>query len=296
MALAASILLPVFFLAQEQDPLLLRMTEEAELFAQSASQLIAEETLTQRSAKQEKRSFFRVGQSALEPPKLVLQERELKSEFGYAQMVQDGDPVFHEARQVVSVDGKTEQPADKARRKLVSGLKSEGDEAKKNLLEDLQKHGLERSATDFSLMILLFRARNLPLLDILFGRLSNAGSEPALVYSFREKNGEGSFTIFNGKEMVHQKLRGEIWLRRSDGMPLRITFGAMLPLPNGAIVQDSGQVDYVRSDSGIVTPAASRYQRTDAAVLVSETLFRYSKFRKFSADSDLKFPESSGKP
>jgi len=296
MALAASILLPVFFLAQGQDPSLLRMAEEAELFAQSASQLIAEETLTQKSAKQEKRAFFRVGQSALEPPKLVMQERELKSEFGYAQMMQDGQPIFHEARQVVSVDGKPVQSQDKARRKLVSGLKSEGDEAKKNLLEDLQKNGLDRSATDFSLMILLFRARNLPLLDILFGRLSNVGAEPALVYSFQEKSGEGSFTIFNGKEMVHQKLRGEIWLRRSDGMPLRITFGAVLSLPNGAIVRDDGQVDYVRSDSGVVTPVASRYQRTEAALLVSETMFSYSKFQKFSAASDLKFPEGSGKP
>lgn len=289
---------PIFLLvlAQQQDERLLRLAEEAELFAQNASKMISEETLRQKAIKAERRFYPRIGQAALEGAPLKYVERELKSEFGYALIGEGEQAVFHEARQVLSVDGKAKQNADKARRRLIAGLKSADDDVKKQLLEDLEKNGLAGSATDFTLMMLLFRQRSLVHYNLQAILQKNIGADRVIVYSFKQKEGPEAFTIFQGKQTIHQKLEGEVWLRASDGLPLKIIFNSAIPGPNGQPLVDRGEVDYVRAANGVLAPVSALHRRTSGPTLVGENHFSYSGFKKFSADSEIKFSPAEEPP
>ena len=58
-------------------------------------------------------------------------------------------------------------------------------------------------------------------------------------------------------------------------------------------IRTEASVDYARSPHGIVVPASVVYKETAGGELISENVFRYSAFRRFSADSEVKFTEIS---
>lgn len=293
----------MLFLAQqtpaptlEAKQMIARLAEEAEHFYESAGQLIAEETLQQKAIKAVKRFNPRIGASALKEPPPQWQERELKSEFAYALMGAGGNGILHEARQVLNVDGKTVRSADKARQKLMLGLRSGDDETKKKLLEDLEKHGLEGSATDFTLSILIFRPRNLALLDVRPVRSARIGAELAMVFAFRQKSGTEGVTIFQGKKVFRRPMQGEVWLRLSDALPLRLTFDSEIELDDGEILADRGEIDYVRAANGALAPITALHRRKSGERVIAENRFAYSGFRRFAADSEIKFSSEDDPP
>lgn len=271
--------------APSRDPLLSRLAEEAEVFAQSVAKLIGEETIRQRALKAGSRFRPRIGQAALEPPKPVYQARELASEFGYTTI---GD-LWHEAREVRLVDGRTVQSTDKARRKLVLGLRSDDDLVKKKLLEDLEKHGLLGSATDFTLSLLMFRGRNLENYQFAPVRRERVGADEAMVFAFTQAGGEEAFTVFQGKKTIRQKLTGHVWLRAGDGLPLRIHLTTTIPGPEGADITDEAVIDYVRNPLGLLLPASVLHRRMSNNQLLAENNFTYGNFKRFSSDSEIKF-------
>ena len=274
------------------DPRLNRLAEEAEVFAQSVAKLIGEETIRQQALKSSTRFRPRIGQAALEPPKPVYQSRELASEFGYTAI----GGLWHEAREVRLVDGRTVQTTDKARRKLVLGLRSDDDLVKKKLLEDLEKHGLLGSATDFTLSLLMFRGRNLSNYQFAPVRPERVGADEAMVYSFTQAAGEESFTIFQGKKTVRQKLAGHVWLRASDGLPLRIHLATASAGPDGQEISDEAVIDYVRNPVGLLLPASVLHRRMANNQLLAENNFTYGNFKRFSADSEIKFTPAEEEP
>ena len=269
-----------------RDPLLNRLAEEAEVFAQSAAKLVGEETLRQRALKSGTRFRPRIGQAALEPPKPVYQSRELISEFGYTTI----GALWHEAREVRGIDGKTVQNTEKARQKLVLGLRSDDDLVKKKLLEDLEKHGLLGSATDFTLSLLMFRGRNLDNYQFAQVRRDRVGADEAVIFSFSQAGGEESFTIFQGKRTVRQKLTGHVWLRAGDGLPLRIHLTSTIPgKDSSGDIIDEAVIDYLRSPAGLLLPASVRHYRMGGTMMLAENNFSYGNFKRFSADSEIKF-------
>lgn len=273
------------------DGPLQRLAEEAEVFAQSLDKIIGEETIRQKSMRRQPRFKIRVGDKAFEPEPPSYQERELRSEFGYASIKPDEDQpgAWHEVRQVLEVDGKAVQNQEKARRKLVEGLRSGDEEVKKKLLEDLEHKGLSGSATDFSLCLLLFRARNLSNFTFTPGEKMHIGADEVQPYRFTQKQGPESFTVVHGKKMIHQVLEGEMWLRTEDGLPVKIKLQSTIPQKDRDPVIDIGEVEYTRSQHGILLPVAVTHRRTAGEFLLSENEFIYSNFKKFSSDSEIKF-------
>ncbi len=270
-----------------------RVAEEAEIFAQSIAKVIGEETMRQK-ALEKRRPRIRIGAAALNPVPLRYQERELHSEFGYA-LMGDGGGVFHEARQILAVDGKQIADREKARRKLVMGLRSKDDEVKKRLLEDLEKHGLIGSATDFTLMLLLFRARHLGEYNWRLADTKYVGADKVQVFQFVKKEGDGAFTIFQNNQAVKQTLRGELWLR-SDGLPVKVTFGSAMPQGDGTFLTDYGEVEYARGASPILLPVAALHRRANGGTMLAENIFRYGAFKRFTADSEIKFTPVDEEP
>ena len=54
---------------------------------------------------------------------------------------------------------------------------------------------------------------------------------------------------------------------------------------------DEATVDYVMTQHGFLAPASVVHRQTVASQLVVENLFQYSPFRRFAADTDIKFTE-----
>jgi len=265
-----------------------RLAEEAEAFAQAASKVVGEETLRQRALKPA-RFRPRIGQAALEIPKPEYREREIKSEFGYASI----GGQWHEARQVESVDGRTIAARGKARTKLAMGIRSDDDVVKRRLLEDLERHGLEGSATDFTLTLLLFRASSLS--KYRWKRLGEErlGVDAATVFEFDQIAGGEAFTIFERREALRSALKGRIWLRKKDGVPLKIELAAATPAEEKAEdptpLLDLARVEYMPSPSGTLLPVAALHRRTRGTLLIAENHFAYGGFKRFSSDSEIKF-------
>ncbi|MEO7653881.1 MAG: hypothetical protein ABIZ80_25775 [Bryobacteraceae bacterium] len=266
-----------------------RLAEEAEAFARTARSVFAEETLRQRTLGPQSRFRPRVGAGANVPAKPSYRTREIVSEYGYSSL-QEAPASLQEFRQVVRVDGRKVLAPGKARATLSFGLNSPRDQEKKKMLQEFEKYGLNGAAVDFGQVILLFTKRRLADYEFTPARMARLGADEAIVLTFRQTGGTESLTVFSGRHALRQKLSGEVWLRRQDFLPLRITLTAGRDEAKQHI-RTEASVDYTRSAHGIVVPASVVYKETIGGELVSENIFRYSAFRRFGAESDVKFTE-----
>lgn len=266
-----------------------RLAEEAEAFARTARSVFAEETLQQRTRSPQSRFRPRVGAGAIAPVKPSYRTREIVSEYGYSSL-QDAPASLQEFRQVVRVDGRKVQAPEKARTTLSFALNSQRDQEKKKMLQNFEKYGLNGAAADFGQVILLFTKRQLADYAFAPAGLARLGADEAIVLSFRQTGGSESLTVFSGRQALRQKLLGQVWLRRQDFLPLRITL-VTVRYEGNQQVHTEASVDYARSPHGIVVPASVVYKETVAGELLSENIFRYSAFRRFGADSEVKFIE-----
>jgi hypothetical protein len=264
-----------------------RIAEEAEVFAHSAKAVLSEEKLAQRTRKPVSRFHPRVGASATQAPKEEFLTREIVSEYGYSSF-KDSPAALHEFRTVISVDGKKVLGVEKARRTLTLGMTSTDDGTKKQMLRDFEKHGLIGAATDFGQLILLFTKRRLADYEFYPDGQDRIGVDAAAVLAFKQKAGQESLTIFAGNTALRSELRGYIWVRTPDYLPLRIQL--LSSRKDGPLVINTkATVDYAMSAHGCILPASVVHRDTVSGKLITENIFQYGPFRKFGAESELKF-------
>lgn len=267
--------------------ILARLAEEAEVFAQMAPDVVAQETLKQRARRAPARFRPRLGSSAAQPPQPQYRTREIVSEYGYS-MFREAPGALHEFRQVIAVDGRRIASVEKARRTLSRGLRSDDDRLKKRMLEDFEKHGLTGTAADFGQVILLFGKRRLANYSFRIAGPGQIGADAALRVAFQQTSGTGSLLIFDRRNALHQPLEGEIWVREADSVPLEVVLRSTRK-EAGTTVRDEAKVDYVISPHGALAPVAVVHRQFAGDELVVENLFQYSSFRKFSSQSEIKF-------
>jgi len=264
-----------------------RISEEAEVFAHSARAVLSEETLRQRTRKAPLRFLPRVGEAATKPSKEEFLTREIVSEYGYSAF-KDAPAALHEFRTVTSVDGRKIAAPDKARRTLTMGVTSADDGVKKQMLRDFEKHGLIGAATDFGQVILLFSKRRLADYDFEIKGRDRIGADTATVIAFRQKGGPESLTVFAHNAALRNTLQGFIWVRMPDHLPLRVRL--LTSRKEGVfIVNTEGTVDYAMSAHGCIMPVAVVHRDTVGDKLMTENIFQYTPFRKFGAETELKF-------
>jgi hypothetical protein len=295
----AAALASVALLAQPQaDPrlqsILERVSEEAGVFAQMAPKVIGKETLHQKARKRPPRFRPRIGKAALQPPPVRYQTREIVSEYGYSTF-KDAPDSLHEFRQVVSVDGRPVNKVEKARTTLTLGVSSADDRLKKKMLQQFEKYGLVGAATDFGPMLLLFRRRQLANYSFQFTGAGRIGADKALILSYRQLEGPQSLTIFEGRTATRARLQGQLWVRESDSLPLRITLNTEQE-EDGRKATYQATVDYARSSHGVMLPASVRYVRLVDGEMMVENLFEYSNFRMFQVEAEIKFTPAEPPP
>ena len=257
------------------------------MFRRVAPQALAEETLTQRSVKPAPRFHPRAGSGAVSQPALEYQTREVISEYSLAAFKESPEKL-HEFRQVISVDGRQIRTAESARYTLGMDLRSDDDRARKRMLEDFQKCGLAGAAADFGQLILLFTKRQLHDYDFRVRGNDRIGADTATVLHYEQRQGSVTFLVFEGRKTVRAKLDGDLWVRQSDALPLRISIRSEW-VENRHRRRHDAIVEYTPTPFGIIAPASVKHTEHFDDHLITENVFRYSPFRKFGADAEIKF-------
>jgi hypothetical protein len=244
--------------------LLNRVAGQAEAFRKIAPTMLADETLNQRTRRAGTTGDF--------------ETHELVSVYAFGTLP-EAPTVIHEIRKVVSVDGEQVTSRTKAREAMTLGLHSEDDKVKKRLLEDFEKHGLRGAVTDFGQVILLFSARHQK--DFQFEQVGDqiVDVDRALVVKYKQTGGAGGVMVFRGNNAEKQALQGELLVRETDGMPLRVTLSSNLKSNDGE-TKDTLVVNYVDSGLGCVVPSSVQHRELFKSDVLSENSFQYGPFRK----------------
>jgi hypothetical protein len=277
--------------APPSEKQLLRLAEEAEAFAQLATQIVGQESMEQILLLPPPR--FRQRGEKLVPK---FRTRRVVSEYGFAILQDDGN--LHELRQVLQVDGKQVKKPGALRQTLSMGMKGEADRLKKKLLKEFEGYGLPQAATDFGQLILLFTKRQIPNFTFDAGALQYQGADQVQVVQYAQKESDATaVTVFEGKRVVRHRLQGEIWLRVRDGMPLRVTMHAARQDDKEKVeLRHRAVVDYVVSSYGALLPASVTYNESIAGTTMMESRSQYTDFKKFGAASELKFTVDEEQP
>jgi hypothetical protein len=301
MSLVPAALLSMLLATQAPTPpptlpeILARVAEEAEVLEQNAPKTLTQETLEQRAQIPLPRSLLRVGKAATVAPKPRLLVREIVSEYSVGTLKESNSPDLVEFRQVVSVDGRRVQSAASARHALSLGIHSADDRVRKRMLEDFAKHGLVDVATDYGLILLAFTKRGLENMEVKPAGESRVGAEDALVFSWRQTSAAGGELEFFGNQSARRPLQGMLYVRKSDGLPLRVQAWAEHPDAKRTI-RDEAAVDYALSTHGFLMPASVVHRHLVDGQLKTENLYRYEPFKLFSADTEIKFTEVPDTP
>jgi hypothetical protein len=281
--------------AQPSDPGLRRTAEEADALQRNITRAISQESLEQRAQLPPSRFRPRIGKDTTVAPKPRLQVRKIVSEYSVGTLQETGSADLHEFRQVISVDGRTVQSEESARHALSLGIQSRDDRVRKRMLEDFAKHGLVDVATDYGLILLEFAPRGLANLNVAALAEARIGADEMRVFAWRQKTAAGGELEFHGRQVVRQPLEGRIWVRKSDGVPLRVEAWAQYN-DGSHRIRDEASVDYVPSPHGFLTPVSVLHRHLVDGQAMTENLYHYSPFRLFSSDAEIKFTEVPDTP
>ena len=265
---------------------LFRVAEEAGALQQNLPNAVTQETLEQRAVLPPSR--FRPSSSIGQPvtPRLVV--RKVISDYSVGSLKESPSQVLVEYRQVVSVDDGPVQSEEKARHALSSGLKSLDDRLRKRMLEDFAKYGLVDVATDYGLILLEFTLRGQQDLRLSVAGKGDVSGEPALVLSWKQKSPEAGELEFIGRQAARHALEGRLWVRASDGVPLRVEAFAVHPQDRHQI-RDEATVDYAMTSRGFLAPSSVLHRHIVDGRAITENHYTYGPFKIFGADAEIKF-------
>jgi hypothetical protein len=272
-----------------------RVGEEAAVFQENLPKTIAQETLTQQALLPPSRLITFGSRGNVVAPKLRTISHEVVSEYSVGHLKNSESQNLFEFRQVVSVDGRAVRSVESARRELTVGMRSQDDSVRKRMLQDYAKFGLVDVATDYGLILLAFTKRGLETMQVRPAGESRIGVEAVLALAWKQISSDAGELEFRGRQAVRQAMEGTLWVRASDGLPLRVQAWAEYEQAKRKI-RDEASVEYSMSSHGFLTPASVVHRHKVDGQTITENLYRYEAFRLFSSDSELKFTEAPDLP
>ncbi len=263
--------------------LLKRLGDEATAFQKIAPNLVGRETLHQR-ALAPPRFKMRMGDAAKQPQAADWKEHEIVSEYAFAVLGRQ----IHELRQVTSVDGKQVAGEKRAQDALAKLVTASDDERKRRALQQLQKYGLQGGATDFGQILLLFSRGNVERYEFTAAGPRLLGTVATQVFHYQQLDGPQALTVYLGKpgagggRTEKLSVQGEIWVRETDGLPLRITMTATDSSTNQTL-REEAIVDYAMSEFGTLLPVETTLRELRGGEEVAENKVSYRGFHRFEA-------------
>jgi hypothetical protein len=289
---AALLLMAAAARSAPPDPLLARTAKAADEFQRNAPRLVSTELLHQTSFVRPPHAVITVGAAAIQATTARFLNHDIVSEYGFGHLKGRPPTELLEFRELQSLDGRPIQTPAAARQALSGDVNSGEDRIRKHLLEELTKLGLVDVATDYGTILLAFTTPALEALATSPATQAFIGTEEALRIDWQQDS--GGALEFRGRKVARRLLEGSIWIRKSDGLPLRIsaTFGhdeARRTLRDDAIV------DYVISELGFPTPVTVVHRHYIDGEALTENLYRYEPFRLFTTDSTIRFEPITAK-
>lgn len=268
-----------------EDPLLAALARHAEAFAAKARMAITEEILLQRSYGYPPHRHLAIGAAAA-PMRASYQVHEVVSEYSVGPLKGAPSSALLEARAIAARDGEAVQTREAARKRLKADLASGEERARKRTLEELAAMGLSDVATDYGTMLLAFTRAGMAELTLSPTGSAWVGAEEAAVYAWKQER--GGALEFRGRKTVRRAMSGQIWLRLSDGMPLRVT--AVTGHEEGAhTLRDDASIDFAMSAFRCAVPASVAHRHWVDGKLLTENLYTYAPFRLFTTDTRIEF-------
>ncbi len=249
-----------------------RVAEEAEVLEQNAARILTQETLEQRSLMPPTRFRPRDGTDAERAAGPQFRIREVVSEFGFGALRRSQSPDLIEFRQVLSVDGQPQQSSENALHALSQGIQQGDDRTRKRMLEQFARNGLVDIATDYALILLAFTSHGQKQIEFAPSLHGYIGNDHAISFQWRQKSAEGGATEFHGQQSAHRALQGTLWVRESDGLPLRIHAWMEYTDQAKRLIRDEATVDYIMSEHGFLTPTSVIHHHFVNASVITENL------------------------
>lgn len=261
------------------------LARTAATFATTAPGLMASETLDQRG----RRGFIEILRGKKD--KIRRLDVNLPAEFRthhviskYKVAAVGEDRALHETRAIQTMDGRDATEWDDPREALTLGTGSPDDETRRMLLENLDREKLEGAATDFSLVMLLFRRQYQKDYAFTLRSAQNPAGEPVTVLGYRQIAGARGITVFRDRTVEREPASGEIWFRQQDLLPIRITMNSVETLSKKYTIRTAATVDYTPSPFGLAPAKVSEKQFLGGAGadddLLVENDFSYSDFHR----------------
>lgn len=269
---AAALFIPVLG-AQTVEQAVARLAEEADLFYKTAHRIAGVETFRQTLPAGTRVSRGRYGVETSLPE----QVREIVSEYGFIAVDERGGSL-KEARVVVTVDGKRWKRGNESLESLAPTLSTLDDKKKRRLLEGYEVFGVEGFVSDLGQLLLLF-SRGLAA-NYTF---TLEGEEDGVIqYSYEQAKGNGdAVTVYAGKSVLKQAPKGNVWIRKSDLMPVKI--GLMTSRREGNVpVVDLSYVEYEKSEFGPLLPKRVVHQSFIGKTLMALDEYTYSGFHELA--------------
>lgn len=270
--------------AQDSN-LLARTVRQADEFQQKATLAISTETLRQHSYVIPPHAAITVGAAATELAARFM-AHEIVSEYSVGHLKGSPATDLLEFRELREMDGKPVQTPQVARRALTRDVQAGEDRTRRQILAEFTRLGLVDVATDYGLVLLAFTSRGLPLLEIKPAGEAFVGTEEAVKLDWAQRT--GGALEFRGRKVARRPLAGSIWIRKSDGMPLRIFAWFEHDEPKHTL-RDEASVDYVVSAMGFPVPATVVHRHYVDGQGLTENLYTYEPFRLFTTDTTIRY-------
>lgn len=253
-----------------------RVAAVAGLFAQTAQQYISQETLRQRVIRGDSIRKKKGDTVPLASGTPQYNRREIVSYYAFTTIGKS--PVIHELRQILTVDKDRLAKDFEGRNVFRNALLSRDDDVKNKLLNGFEPEALNGVAMDLGQMILLFDASGIKNFTFDYDREETIRGISTMVIRYSQKAGDESVHIIDRGKKAKVALRGWLWVRLPDFLPVGMTMISSRTEKKHQI-RDEAEVDYFENPDGALLPSAVLHRRYEDDILAAEDDFRYTNWQ-----------------
>ena len=150
-------------------------------------------------------------------------------------------------------------------------------------MKQFAERGINGIATDLGQLVLLFGPPGIRNYAFEFDREETSGYARTLVIRYAQTSGREGVHINERGKQKKETLRGWLWLRLPDYLPVRITM--ITTRRNGKHeIRDEAEVDYTDSQKALL-PTEVLHRRFEDDILAAEDDFQYSTWQPIAGQS-----------
>lgn len=268
--------------ATPEDPILADVAEHAARFWENATLYVGRETwrttMPGAASATPPRRFHLHSRPSAPDSSSSVPAHDVVSYYAFSTFRKSPE-ALREFRQIVSIDGKPVK-GNASLEAFEAKLARPGDRSRQKLIDDFDYAGEAGAVTDFGQILLLFTKAGRDHYQFRIARYLELNGQPAIVLVYEQASGNQSVHFIEGpKAEQTQPLRGELWVRQQDHLPLKVTMTATHK-EGGNAVRDEAEVVYAPLPDGALLPQSVTHSRYLRDKLASKDILSYSDWQR----------------